>query len=204
MEEDDTAPNEETTKQDLSMALAISTKLSLKRQREDDTQEMDAGNLMYNSGLMDLNVSGCQFTWSNHRRGDQETKEKIDRVMANCSWSGLYPNAEAVSIPPISSDHSPIIININPVGGSRRDFRFEAFWTDHEDCSRVINGSWNSHIEEEEIWKRILKKTTYCRRALSSWSKKTFRKADKEVEKQKAQLTELLNSPLIQTVKTGC
>ncbi|KAJ1390976.1 Zinc finger, CCHC-type [Sesbania bispinosa] len=92
-------------------------------------------------------------------------------------------------------ERSPIITDINPGGGSRRDFRFEAFWEDHEDCCKVIDGSWNANLVEEEKWTRVLKKTSNCRRALTNWSKKMFRKADKDVAKLKAQLTNLLNSP---------
>ncbi|KAJ1424306.1 Endonuclease/exonuclease/phosphatase superfamily [Sesbania bispinosa] len=138
---------------------------------------------VHDAGLMDLTMWDVNLLGAITEVGSRRQRKKIDRILVNCAWRGLYPNAEVVAIPPTSSDYSPIIMNINPGGGSRRDFRFEAFWVDHKDCSKVIDDSWNVQVEENVQWKKVLKKSSNCRRALSSWSKKTFRKADKDVAK---------------------
>lgn len=77
------------------------------------------------TGLMDLELQGCQFTWmSNPRQLSYE--EKLDRVVVNYSLRTLFPHALAVVLPIISSDHSPIIFYLTPPASSGVDFKFEA------------------------------------------------------------------------------
>ncbi|KAJ1387737.1 Endonuclease/exonuclease/phosphatase superfamily [Sesbania bispinosa] len=268
MEEEDNIPSTDTEAQDLSIALAIATKLSLKRPGEDDFQVEEEGMVTINNGkrvredvgvdiegedhhfihtnilekeertwwdctfvygnpsisnrvrlwnsilhlhhrdntpwcvigdyneilfshekqgvrpanpgrlqvfreflneaeLMDISVRGCQYTWSNHRDGDKETKEKLDRICANCAWRGLYPNAEAIAVPPSHLITAPLSWMSIQLGVAERILDLRLFGV---------------------IMKTVLK------RSLSRWSKKTFKKAEKDVAGLKSQLTELLNS----------
>ena len=38
------------------------------------------------TGLMDIEVKGCRFTWASNPRNGFITNEKIDRLLANWSW----------------------------------------------------------------------------------------------------------------------
>ncbi|KAJ1404474.1 Ribonuclease H-like superfamily [Sesbania bispinosa] len=79
------------------------------------------------ASFMDLEIGGSKYTWSNNRE-------------------------EALAIPPISSDHTPIILNINPEGHSQQDFKFEAYWQDHDQCQNIIQESWKPNAQEESHW----------------------------------------------------
>jgi hypothetical protein len=42
------------------------------------------------SGLADLGFSRPRFTWCNGRSGGHHTRERLDRAVANGSWSSLF------------------------------------------------------------------------------------------------------------------
>ncbi|KAJ1392784.1 Ribonuclease H-like superfamily [Sesbania bispinosa] len=147
------------------------------------------------ASLMDLEISGSKYIWSNNRRGDQEVKEKIDRVLTNFEWRTLYPHAEALAVPPISSDHTPIILDIKPEGYNHQDFKFEAYWQDHDQCQNIIQESWKPNAQEESHWDQLLSRVKNCSKGLSKWSKSTFKQANREIFKLKKKLMELSNDP---------
>ncbi|KAF7806998.1 putative N-acetyltransferase [Senna tora] len=64
--------------------------------------------------LIDLPLKGCRFTWSNNREQGC-VKEKIDRVLANRKWLNMFPNAVINALPAIGSDHSPLVVMLNPI-----------------------------------------------------------------------------------------
>lgn len=60
-------------------------------------------------------------------------KENIGRVLVNCEWRLIFPNATVVALPMINSDHSPIILSPAPLDTSGKRFKFEAMWQEHPD-----------------------------------------------------------------------
>ena len=67
--------------------------------------------------LMDMVVKGCKFTWMSNPRDAFITKERIDRLLVNWEWRQIYPNAVVTAIPPVSYDHSPLILTCKPKVG---------------------------------------------------------------------------------------
>lgn len=83
--------------------------------------------------LMDIESKGCAFTWSNNRDGEALVKKRLDRALCSIEWRVIYPNAEAFALPAIGSDHSPILLSLDPeVVKRRKVFKFEAFWLEDE------------------------------------------------------------------------
>ncbi|KAJ1424452.1 hypothetical protein SESBI_11643 [Sesbania bispinosa] len=91
---------------------------------------------------MDLDLKGNQFTWFSNQRQGRIIKEKLDRVLVNWPRCSMYRNAIATSYPAISSNNSPILLDIKPSTGSGRSFKYEALWDDHEDYKRVVCDNW--------------------------------------------------------------
>lgn len=89
-----------------------------------------------------LITKGLMFTWSDNRRGNGFTKERIDRVMANSNWKHLFTNAFCYVLPALKSDHSPLHINMasSTISSKRKQFifRYEVAWAVREDCSNNI------------------------------------------------------------------
>jgi len=83
----------------------------------------------YSCCLMDMGSKGCAYTWMNNRLGDDLVKERLDRVLCTMEWRLTYPEAEVYALPPVGSDHSPLLLNTEarPRRQHKR-FIFEAYW----------------------------------------------------------------------------
>jgi hypothetical protein len=80
------------------------------------------------NALVDLGFVGNRFTWSNHRSGKDNIRERLDRGLANQDWIQIFPNSLINRFPASHSDHCPILLSF---AGTYRDlpkpFCFEAF-----------------------------------------------------------------------------
>ena len=56
-------------------------------------------------GLFDLGFVGQRFTWCNRLHGDQRTKLRLDRMVANEDWLRLHPEANVHHFSMSISDH---------------------------------------------------------------------------------------------------
>lgn len=63
-------------------------------------------------GLFDLGFVGQRFTWCNGRLRDHRTLLKLDRVMANASWSELFQEAKVRHCSMSSSDHCLLMLTL--------------------------------------------------------------------------------------------
>ncbi|XP_057734711.1 uncharacterized protein LOC130950198 [Arachis stenosperma] len=90
------------------------------------------------NALMDLELQGTKYTWFSNPRNGFVTKERIDRVLANWEWREAFQHATLSALPAISSDHTPLVLNVTPRGIRTKCFKFEAFWADHADCGNII------------------------------------------------------------------
>lgn len=123
-------------------------------------------DFLNSTGLMDVDLKGCKFTWMSNPRGGVVTREKIDRVLVNYNWRVEFPNTMATALPIISSDHSPIVFQFNPPHGSGVSFKFEAKWVEHEECVETVREGWTKGRERGSQWDTVLEKTKSCRRHL--------------------------------------
>lgn len=130
-------------------------------------------------------LGGCKFTWTSNPRNGFLTKEKIDRVIYNWHWKMQYPHATALALPAITSDHSPILVEPIPRTRSGQQFKYEAYWNDHDDCKKVVSQGWTGPPTNPDNWKDTIQRMKTCKRHLSSWQKTTFKAADREISKLK-------------------
>ena len=80
-------------------------------------------------GLFDLGFVGKRFTWCNRRFGEQRTLLRLDQMVANSSWSKLYPEARVYHRSISSSDHCLLTLtlkNVHPKKPIKKHFQFEA------------------------------------------------------------------------------
>jgi len=64
-------------------------------------------------GLADIGYTGDIFTW---QRG--KIRERLDRGVANPEWNIMFPNARLVNGEMVKSDHRPLIVNTDFLGGA--------------------------------------------------------------------------------------
>ena len=66
---------------------------------ERDVNQMESfRECLSRCGLFDLGFVGQNFTWCNGRLGDQRTLIRLDRMVANASWSALFQEASPSSL----------------------------------------------------------------------------------------------------------
>ena len=138
-----------------------------------------------NVGLMDMSQKGCKFTWAINPRNGVVTKEKIDRMLVNWKWRQEFPNAMVTTYPPISSNHSLLVLDFKPRVGDGGIFKYEAFWEYHQGCSRIIEEGLNIEVHDKDPWLDFNKRLSVCKRNMSDWHKKTSKNAQKEISKLK-------------------
>ncbi|RYR65333.1 hypothetical protein Ahy_A03g011263 [Arachis hypogaea] len=108
---------------------------------------------------------------------------------------GLHPKPHSqVTMPAISSDHSPLILNLKTVFRIRKSFKFEAFWADKEECEKVVKKGWGKEVSQSCEWTRITRRMNNCKEELKKWSKSTFKRADKEINRLKEEMKKLQDS----------
>ncbi|KAL0434090.1 UNVERIFIED_CONTAM: hypothetical protein Slati_2743300, partial [Sesamum latifolium] len=61
--------------------------------------------------LADISYKGERFTWCNHREEPYIVRVRLDRATASAIWAGLFPEANAWTIPSSHSDHSAILVD---------------------------------------------------------------------------------------------
>lgn len=65
-------------------------------------------------------------------------------MLINLAWRAKYPNAIAIALPIINSDHSPTHIQVHPIVRTPRDFKYVAYWEEDDECKDIILEGWDS------------------------------------------------------------
>ncbi|KAL9673790.1 hypothetical protein QQ045_030052 [Rhodiola kirilowii] len=67
---------------------------------------------LLNCSLKDIGYSGPSFTFLNRRKGEEETRIRLDRVLANEGWMRNYLKAKVLNGWELHSDHRPVILSL--------------------------------------------------------------------------------------------
>ncbi|XP_059429232.1 uncharacterized protein LOC132163048 [Corylus avellana] len=131
--------------------------------------------------------------------GMEDTKERLDRTVANGEWCSLFPNVEVFVMARRSSHHNPIIISFGPMGSSgrqrNRQFRFEARWTKLDGYEDTIKRVWRAKARDENPWTRVKSNLSSCQHSLKVWVKKQVLSNEEIIRRKTAILEELQTKP---------
>lgn len=101
-------------------------------------------------------------------------KERLDRYVFNNEWFNRYPYSVVENISSLGSDHSPIVLNVREAELQSYDlkwgnrFHFDGFWTEYEECAKVIEDGWNPQ-------KELIENMVGCKEGLEKRSKIKFK-----------------------------
>ncbi|PNX68166.1 endonuclease/exonuclease/phosphatase family protein, partial [Trifolium pratense] len=132
------------------------------------------------AGLFDLFMHGYQFTWFKSLGTNRAVEEKLDRALANDSWSQNFPNARLECLTATSSDHYPLWLvcePIQPTSYAPRHFKFEMAWMEDPEFANFVRNRWSTYNAND-----ITHKLDACAADLSNWSKDHFHNLRKQID----------------------
>ncbi|CAM8995263.1 unnamed protein product [Rhodiola kirilowii] len=142
--------------------------------------------------LTDLGFKGYKFTYTNRRKGKDETRCRLDRVLANPEWRNLFPDAFVYHLSTFHSDHVPIQLCFQPVQSRRTKlFRYEAMWSRDSRFKEFVISLWNkqaSHLN-------FLDKLDRLKTPIKVWNKRVFGNVDKNIQSLRDSLSAVRQLP---------
>ena len=95
-------------------------------------QMEDFGLALESCRLADIGFRGYPFTWNNKRPGDTNTKERLDRAIANSEWRERFPASTLTHLFSHASDHASLLLQTMTDHGLRgrgaNGFKFGEAW----------------------------------------------------------------------------
>lgn len=89
------------------------------------------------SGLVDMSIIGCKFTWERGRGTDHWIETRLDRVLTTDKWNELFSRSKLYNLEGSPSDHSPIYLDTRRLlyePRTNRKFKFENAWLAEPMC----------------------------------------------------------------------
>jgi hypothetical protein len=118
--------------------------------------------------LIELELSGRLYTWSNNR--NPPTYEKLDRFLVSPECDLHYNNVNVSGLSRSFSDHVPLCLKTDFAPPSVRDFRYELCWMFRPDFRNLVEKNWELPVRGKksiEIWKE---KTKRLKKMLKGWN----------------------------------
>nr|GEV40416.1 hypothetical protein [Tanacetum cinerariifolium] len=110
----------------------------------------------------DLSSAGLHFTWTKNlhkvKLGDYYgILKKLDRIMTSEDLLNKHPQAHAIFMPYLISDHNPALLII-PKGmrSKKRSFKFANYITDKKDFCKIVEDRWKFNVGGRVVLKKYL------------------------------------------------
>ncbi|XP_042501990.1 uncharacterized protein LOC122079520 [Macadamia integrifolia] len=140
--------------------------------------------------LIQVPSQGRKFTWTNNRRRGH-VSAVLNRSFCNEAWISYFQECHQFVLQRVASDHAPILVVSE---GSERPkncpFRFQRFWTDHEDYLNAVQSSWENDIPGSPMMV-MAQKLKRLKVFLRSWAKENFSNFNLEMMEAKKCMEEI-------------
>ena len=94
-------------------------------------------------GLVDLPLSGGNFTWTNNR--EVSSMSRLDRFLFTSDWAEGFIHICQKRLIRVNSDHFPVLLECGVIRRGRRPFRFENMWLKAEGFGDRVKSWWESY-----------------------------------------------------------
>lgn len=148
-------------------------------------------NVVSDCDLMDLSLTGHQFTWEKSKGHPNWTEIRLDRAMVNSSWWDTFHTAQLFNLEISLSDHNPIFmkLKIDQVFSNVNRFRFENAWLTDGKCLEIVKENWCSNNSIS-----IQQKLDSCKVILGDWGKELTRNFKERIRLCKREMLSLKKS----------
>ncbi|GKA75895.1 RNA-directed DNA polymerase, eukaryota, reverse transcriptase zinc-binding domain protein [Tanacetum coccineum] len=115
----------------------------------------------------DLSSASLHFTWTKNlqkvKLGDYSgILKKLDRIMISEDFLNKYPQAHAIFLPYLISDHSPALLIIpNGMRSKKRSFKFANYITDKVDFCKIVKDRWKLDVGGLHMFNLVKKLKTF-------------------------------------------
>ena len=108
--------------------------------------KIDLSNFINSLTLLDIDLFGGTFTWSNRHLGSEFFQVHLDWALISPNWLNLF-SRELSLLPKVGFDHSPISLSLVPLSVKQNfPFCFEKMWISHMDLLSSISSWWNINV----------------------------------------------------------
>ncbi|XP_074336782.1 uncharacterized protein LOC141673954 [Apium graveolens] len=136
-------------------------------------------------GLIDMSLTGHQFTWERGRGTSEWIEVRLDRALTTDAWLTVFPAARLYNLEGSESDHSPLLLIPKRYDRSQNctHFRFENAWLSEPMCLEVVKDSWEENSKSD-----IQEKVKLCGEKLLVWGKEITGDFAKRIRECKVEL----------------
>lgn len=139
--------------------------------------------------------------------GGTYTRVRLDKALGYAEWSAQFPLASLSHLTAASSDHSPILLQLDEVttlrGTSGSLFWYEIAWDTHENMKDKIQESWAASQPSVRLLE-IKEKLASLSSRLRRWNLDTFGSVRKEIKHLKKDLERCRNVPSFKNWPLSC
>jgi hypothetical protein len=136
-----------------------------------------------------------KFTWVGRRLDGEAIRERLDRAVANSQWCGLHHQAVVNVLASCTSDHNPLLLQLNNNAGVSgkipKEFKVEASWMIDEDFNDIVRNAWEEGDTGQTAIQTARLKLANCQVGLKRWSGNKFGVAERKLKRKRQQLVDL-------------
>ena len=118
-----------------------------------NTEIVDMCDCMHFCSMEDIKSVGNFYTWNNKQHGAARVFSKIDRIMANPKWLGVYSSAEVCFMNEGCFDHSPGLLTVYPRDtGGKKPFKYFTMWKSAPHFLTLIQAQWSGTVQGSKMF----------------------------------------------------
>lgn len=134
------------------------------------------GDFIDRYNLLNIPLSGTQFTWSNFQ--ERPAVSKLDRFLISVGWEDLFSPIKAPTLSRLGSDHMPLVLQCGVARSGLTPLRFQAMWLLKPGFLDQVS-EWRCSFEvERPPDQRFCLKLKLLRDRQKVWNKEVFGKIE--------------------------
>ncbi|XP_022020329.1 uncharacterized protein LOC110920424 [Helianthus annuus] len=125
-------------------------------------------DFIYSKGLMEFTMKGRKFTYCKGK-GVKAKLRKIDRFLVSHNFVDAWSDACLVALPRFLSDHSPLVLAIDPLDFGPKPFRVFNSWGEKAGFDEAIKNAIDSFCFSGPADLYLANKLIHVKKALKVW-----------------------------------